>query len=217
MAGARTPRTAVAAPTARRADARRNIEAILDAAERCLAADPDASMSDIAGAAGLGRVTVYGHFKSRAELIEVVARRVLEDANEVLSGVDLTGDPAAALARLVEASWKVTVRSGSLVVAAEKALPAHVVREAHAGELEDRVRSFLAAARRAGAFRTDQSCDWLVAVFHATVHAAANEIEAGRLDADEAAGAITATLLGAYQTPAGPKRARSSSRRATRR
>jgi TetR/AcrR family transcriptional regulator, mexCD-oprJ operon repressor len=216
MASARTPRAAVAAPTARRADARRNIEAILDAAERCLAADPDASMSDIATEAGLGRVTIYGHFKTRAELIEVVARRVLEDANEVLADVDLTGDAADALARLVEASWKVTIRSGSLVVAAEKALPPHVVREAHAGELEDRVRNFLAGAQRTGAFRSDLSSDWLVAVFHATVHAAANEIEADRLNADEAAGAITATLLGAYRTPAARRAPGSSTRRSQR-
>ena len=216
MASARTPRAAVAQPSARRADARRNIEAILDAAERCLAADPDASMSDIANEAGLGRVTIYGHFKTRAELIEVVARRVLEDANELLSEVDLTGDAPDALARLVDASWKVTIRSGSLVVAAEKALPPHVVREAHAGALEDRVRNFLAGVQRAGAFRSDLSTEWLVAVFHATLHAAAIEIDAGRLNADEAAGVITATLLGAYRTPPAKSAAGLSTRRTKR-
>jgi TetR/AcrR family transcriptional regulator, mexCD-oprJ operon repressor len=201
MPSART-RHAVTAPTARRADARRNIEAILDAAERCLAADPDASMSDVAREASLGRVTIYGHFKTRAELIELVVRRVLDEANTVLADVDLTGDAADALARLVRASWEVTVRSGSLVVAAEKALPPLVVRELHAGELEDRVRELLAGAQRAGAFRSDLSTEWLVAMFHATLHAAANEIAAGRLQAEEAAGVITATLLGAYRAPA---------------
>ena len=197
-----------AEPPARRADARRNIETILDAAERRLAADPDASMSDIAAEAGLGRVTIYGHFKTRAELIEVVARRVLEDANEVLADVDLTGDPADALARLVTASWKVTIRSGSLLVAAEKALPPSVVRDAHAGGLEDRVQRFVAGARRAGAFRSDLPTEWLVAMFHATLHAAANEVDAGRLDADDAADVITATLLGAYRAPAAKRRTR---------
>jgi TetR/AcrR family transcriptional regulator, mexCD-oprJ operon repressor len=216
MPSAHAPRAAVAEPTARRADARRNIETILDAAERCLAADPDASMNDIASEAGLGRVTIYGHFKTRAELIEVVARRVLENANEVLSDIDLTGDAADALARLVEASWKVTIRSGSLVVAAEKALPPHVVREAHAGALEDRVHNFLAGAQRAGAFRSDLSTEWLVAMFHATLHAAANEIEAGRLNVDEAAGVITATLLAVYRAPAAKRAAGSSTRRTKR-
>jgi TetR/AcrR family transcriptional regulator, mexCD-oprJ operon repressor len=207
----------VTEPAARRADARRNIETILDAAERCLAADPDASMSDIADEAGLGRVTIYGHFKTRAELIEVVARRVLEDANGVLADVDLTGEAGDALARLVAASWRVTIRSGSLIVAAEKALPAHVVREVHAGELEDRVRNFLAGAQRVGSFRSDLSTEWLVATFHATLHAAANEIEAGRLDAEEAAGVITATLLGAFRAPVEALRPAHSSTRKPRR
>jgi TetR/AcrR family transcriptional regulator, mexCD-oprJ operon repressor len=208
----KTPGAAQKARHPRRADARRNVEAILDAAERCLATDPDASMSDIADEAGLGRITVYGHFKSRAELIEIVARRVLDASNAVLASVNLSGEARAALARLVEASWEVTVRSGSLIVAAEKALPPRVIREAHAGKLEDRVKNFLAAGQRAGAFRSDLTTGWLVAVFHATLHAAANEIAAGRLQADKAAGVITATLLGAYETPADSPR-RSATKR----
>jgi TetR/AcrR family transcriptional repressor of mexCD-oprJ operon len=198
---------AVEEPRPQRADARRNIETILDAAERCLSRDPDASMSDIANEAGLGRVTLYGHFENRAELIEVVARRVLDAANEVLAKLDLTGDAEAALVRLVEATWELTARSRSVLVAAEKALPPRVIREAHAGELEDRVKNFLAAGQRAGAFRSDLSTGWLVAVFHATLHAAANEIAAGRLHAGKAASVIAATLLGAYRTPRSkPKR-----------
>jgi TetR/AcrR family transcriptional regulator, mexCD-oprJ operon repressor len=185
----------------RRADARRNIETIIEAAERCLARDPDASMSDIATEAGLGRITIYGHFKTRAELVEVVARRVLADANAILAGVDLRGDPAQALARLVTASWEVTARSGSLVVAAERALPPHVLRDAHAGELEDRVRRFLARAQRKRAFRSDLSTNWLVALFHATLHTAATEVHAGRLEAKEVAEIITTTLLAAYRRP----------------
>ena len=192
----------------RRADARRNIEAIVEAAERCLSRDPDASMSDIANEAGLGRITIYGHFKTRAELVEVVARRVLADANALLSSVDLHGDPAHALARLVQASWEVTTRSGSLVVAAERALPPHVVRELHAGDLEERVRRFLARGQRSRAFRSDLSTDWLVALFHTTLHAAANEVHAGRLDRNEATETITKTLLAAYVPPAGPLRRR---------
>ena len=171
------------------------------AAERCLSQDPDASMSEIATKAGLDRVTVYAHFKTRADLVEVVARRVLTAANDVLRGLDLSGDPAAALERLVAASWEVTNRSGTLLVAAEKALPARVIREVHAGELEDRVHNFLAGGQRAGAFRTDLTTDWLVAVFHNTLHAAAGEIAAGRLAKAEAARVITATLLNTYRPP----------------
>ena len=191
-----------------RADARRNVEVILVAAERCLSRDPDASMAKIAAEAGLDRVTVYAHFKTRAELVEQVARRVLTAANEVLRGLDLSGDPAEALERLVSASWEVTARSGTLLVAAEKALPSRLVRQVHAGELEERVHDFLERGQRAGAFRADLTTDWLVAMFHNTLHAAAAEIAAGRLPKSDAAQVITATLLNTYQAlpPPSPRK-----------
>ena len=185
------------APTRLRADARRNIAMILDAAESCLARDPDASMSDIAAAAGLGRVTIYGHFSSRQVLVEAVVHRVLEAANAALNEVDLSGDPGEAFQRLVDATWQVTLRSGNLIIAADKALPATTVRQAHAGELEARVRNMLSAGQQSGAFRSDLSADWLMATFHAVLHAAANEIDAGRLERAEASRVITSTMLAA--------------------
>jgi TetR/AcrR family transcriptional repressor of mexCD-oprJ operon len=183
------------APTQLRADARRNIALILDAAESCLARDPDASMSDIAAAAGLGRVTIYGHFSSRAVLIEAVMHRVLEAANAALNEVDLSGDPGEAFERLVEATWQVTLRSGNLIIAADKALPATTVRQAHAGGLEERIHNLLGAGQRSGAFRSDLSADWLMATFHAVLHAAANEIDAHRLERADASRIITSTML----------------------
>lgn len=181
-----------------RADARRNIEAIIDAAARVLARDPDASIADIASAAGLGRVTVYGHFRSRRDLVETVVRRQLAAANHALEAINLTGDPAGALARLVAATWTVTARTGSLVAAAEKVLPATTVRELHHGPLEQRVRAVVERARAAGRFTTDVSTDWMVAMIHATIHAAASEVDAGRLDAGRAPDVITTTLLAAF-------------------
>lgn len=187
---------AATAERQRRADARRNIGLILDAAEARLARDPDASMADIAAAAGLGRVTIYGHFKSRPVLVEAVIRRALTAVNAALDAVDLSGDAVSALERLVDATWELTMRSGSLLVAAEKALPASTVRQAHAGGLEDRVRDFIERAQGTGEFRSDLPADWLMAIFHAVLHAAANEIDAGRLDREAAPRTITATMLG---------------------
>ena len=184
---------------AQRADARRNVERILDAAEACLARDPDASMADIAAAAGLGRVTVYGHFASRPALVEAVVRRVLAKADAALEAVDLTGDAAPAFTRLVQATWQVTMRSGRLLVAAERALPAETVREAHVGRLEERVRDFIATAQDQGAFRRDLSAAWLMTVFHAVLHAAANEIDHERLDPAEAPDMIARTMLSVLQ------------------
>jgi TetR/AcrR family transcriptional repressor of mexCD-oprJ operon len=189
------PTASAASSTQLRADARRNIALILEAAESCLARDPDASMSDIAAEAGLGRVTIYGHFSSRQVLIEAVVHRALAAANATLDEVDLSGDPGDAFRRLVEATWRVTLRSGSLLVAADKALPATTVRQAHSGGLEDRVRDFFSGGQRTGAFRSDLSAEWLMATFHAVLHAAANEIDAGRLEPGEASEIISSTML----------------------
>ena len=69
------------ATTRRRADAERNIEAILDAALARLGRDPSASMTEIAKAAGVGRVTLYGHFPSREALVDTLFDRSLADAS----------------------------------------------------------------------------------------------------------------------------------------
>ena len=91
--GSRGHPAAARAGRGRRADARRNVEAILDAALVCLVHDPGASVGEIAQAAGVGRVTLYGHFKSRADLIDAVLARTLEHADTVFDEMDTSGEP----------------------------------------------------------------------------------------------------------------------------
>ena len=184
-----------------RADARRNIESILDAGERCLARNPDASVGDIAAEAGLGRVTIYGHFASRPVLIEAITRRALTAANDAVAAVDLTGDRADALARLVDAHWRVTLRSSFLVVAAERALPAVVLAEAHAGPLQHRVEDFLREGQAAGDFSADLPLGWLVAAFRGLLHGAATEAHAGRLDPADGSRLVASAMLGILTRP----------------
>jgi hypothetical protein len=73
--------------------------------------------------------------------------------NAALDELDLSADAAAALERLVDPTWRLILRSGSLLVAAEKALPAAIVRQAHVGGLEEQVRNFIATSQASGAFR----------------------------------------------------------------
>ena len=185
---------------AKRADARRNIAAILDAAQECLVADPDANITDIAKRAGVGRVTLYGHFASRTELIDAVFTRAVADSDHALDSVDIDGDPHAALGRLVAASWQIIDRFRSLIQAAQNHIPAERIRAAHDRPMR-RVRRLIERGRKQGAFRTDQPTSWLVAVYHSVVHGAAGEVAAGRLPDDDAAALITATLLAAYAPP----------------
>lgn len=185
----------------KRADARRNIAAIIEAATECLARDPDASVNDIATAAGVGRVTLYGHFESRSALVAEVVDRALRHTDEGLESVDLTGDAGAALGRLLEATWHLTHRYGGLVMAAQAALPEADLREAHEKPVR-RVQRLLRRGRREGAFRTDMPLDWQVLTIQGVIHAASGAVHRGEVAPERAPALIRTTVL-AMLAPAG--------------
>ena len=187
-------------PRPRRADARRNIEAILDAAIACLAGNPDASMAEIAAKAGVGRVTLYAHFKTRAELIEAVLARTTAQAHDTLDAVDTSGDPYAAVARLIAASWLIVNQFRFVLAAAQRELPAECIRCAH-DDVLGRVQALIERGQRAGAFRTDLPVTWLASLSMSVMHGAASDVSAGRLTAAQAPSVITATMLAALTPP----------------
>lgn len=187
----------------KRADARKNIAAILDAATACLAVDPEASINDIAAAAGVGRVTLYGHFGNRAGLVGQVVDRAMAASDAELEAVDLDGDAHEALGRLLEASWHVTHRYGGLVIAAQDALPDRDFREAHEKPVR-RVLRLLRRARKDGAVRTDMPLDWQVTTIQGVIHAASGAVHRGELAADRAPTLVRATVLAALTPPGQP-------------
>ncbi len=187
----------------RRADARRNIAAILDAAVTCLAANPDASMGDIAAAAGVGRVTLYGHFKTRADLIDAVMTRTVAESHDILEATDTTGDARAALARLAAASWLIVNQFRFVLTAAQRELPPERIRGKH-DQVLGRVQALLERGQDAGVFRTDLPVPWLAGLSMTVMHAAADDVSAGRLSADQAPSVIVRTLLAALTPPGTP-------------
>lgn len=180
----------------KRADALRNIEAIIDAATRLLAVNPDASINEIAKAADVGRVTLYGHFDSRATLIREVAERAITQTDQVLAKLDLQGDPCEALGRLLEATWHLTHRFGALVVAAAHTLSPEQMRQIH-DEPAVRVRGLLERGRQAGEFRGDVPIDWQMSVIQAILHGASGAVHRGEITADDAPSLVRDTVLAA--------------------
>jgi TetR/AcrR family transcriptional regulator, mexCD-oprJ operon repressor len=180
-----------------RADARRNVSAILDAATECLARDPEMSVADIAADAGVARITLYGHFKTRTDLVDAVLTRTLERADTILKNTDTGGDPREALGRLIASSWQVVVQFRNVLAAAQRELPPERIRGTHDRVLR-RVRMLITRGQQSGAFRTDLPKQWLMTVAFSLMHAAAEDVSAGRLKRDQAATVITETLLAAY-------------------
>ncbi|MEU4680387.1 TetR/AcrR family transcriptional regulator [Micromonospora sp. NPDC023737] len=92
----------MSAPRSKRADARRNEEALLEAAAAMfVAAGVDAPVRDIAARAGVGVGTIYRHFPTRADLIVAVYRHQVEAC--AVAGPALLAESATPFAAL--ASW----------------------------------------------------------------------------------------------------------------
>ncbi|MFI0408049.1 TetR/AcrR family transcriptional regulator [Actinomadura sp. 3N508] len=184
----------------RRADAERSIARIVAAARESLSRDPNASIDDIAKAAGVGRMTLYGHFRNRAELVEAALTDALRAGEEVLSAVDLTGDARAALTRLLESSWSLVAESTALLTAAQGTLPPGRIRNLHTAPAE-RVEELIRRGQDQGVFRTDLPITWLVGVIQFVLHGAAEEIRTGRLEPDDTAHVIIATVQSILAVP----------------
>ncbi|MFI6489774.1 TetR/AcrR family transcriptional regulator [Streptomyces sp. NPDC050564] len=111
-----------------RADANRR--RILDVALAELLRDPDASMDQIARAAGVVRRTVYGHFPSREALIGTLfegAAEAVETAHA--RGREGVEDPAESLVRSTLAVWEVADRYRLLVALAQRSVTVQGIRE----------------------------------------------------------------------------------------
>ena len=182
----------------RRADAERNIAAILDAGLACFSRNADASVAEVARAAGVGRVTLYGHFPSRQALVDAVLAHAVSKANTALEAETIADGPAPqALSRLIHSSWRVVDQHRRLLAAAQHELPPARIRHHH-DQAMARVGRLIARGQAEGDFRTDLPRPWLVATFYSVLHGAAEEVDAGRLDPAQAPRVLTATLLAAF-------------------
>jgi AcrR family transcriptional regulator len=91
-------------PVRKRADARRNEQALLDAAAAVfVTSGVDAPVREIAARAGVGMGTIYRHFPTRADLIVAVYRHQVEacaEAGPVL--LEGSESPYAAMAQWIQ-------------------------------------------------------------------------------------------------------------------
>jgi TetR/AcrR family transcriptional regulator, mexCD-oprJ operon repressor len=164
----------------------------------CLSRNPDASVSEIAQAAGVGRVTLYGHFSSRETLIEAALMRVLDAGDKVLGSVDLTGDPREALRTLIESSWLLMTQASAVLEAAQAALPSGRIKELHAKPAR-RVEALIRRGQSENVFRRDLPASWLTSVLHHVMKGAAVDVSKGQLDAADAPRFISEIVLSAYE------------------
>lgn len=90
---------------------------ILDVAIEVLGTTPDASLGDVASAAGVVRRTIYGYFPSRSDLLVALAQRAASEIAAVLAEAAPVGKAAdVAWADFIARLWPLTHRYRVLVV-----------------------------------------------------------------------------------------------------
>jgi AcrR family transcriptional regulator len=169
---------------------------ILEAARRELGRDPDCSLGDIAGAAGVARRTIYGHFSGRAALVHGLA----SDAGEAVRRVSAaarapTPDAVTALARFVLAMWPVGDRCRTLIGLAHHDLGPDAV-DALLRPARETAAGILAHGQRQGVFHTVVPPGPLSRALEAQLLALLESVNSG-LWTDDGTAAATAALIAA--------------------
>lgn len=167
---------------------------ILDAASAVFAANPGASLREVADAAGVGRATVHRHFPGREDLVREIAFRAMEEAAAGMDRACLEEGPVEeAVGRLAEALVPMGHRFHFLL--AEGQLYSDPEYLAAEEKLVGRLERLAERGRREGAFGADVPPAWVVDAIGALVYAAWEGVSHGRVAALDAPRLVSDTLL----------------------
>jgi AcrR family transcriptional regulator len=147
-----------------RADARRNIDTLLQTAMAVFATSGvDAPIREIAEKAGVGVGTVYRHFPQRSDLIAAVFRREIDACADAAPILSAEHAPFEALANWMQRYAAFVGAKRGLAKALHSGDPAFDNLPGYFDQrLRPAVRTLLAAAAAAGAVRADVDADDLL-------------------------------------------------------
>jgi AcrR family transcriptional regulator len=147
-----------------RADAQRNRQRILQAAEAMFAEHgPQASTEEVAQRAGVAIGTVFRHFPTKAELLRALMKRLLQQVTDEAGTLVEQGDPNSALleffTHLVE---QATANRSVVGLLASEGIEAPITGAL--ASLTDVVQQLLQRGQQAGAIRTEIRVDEVMAL-----------------------------------------------------
>jgi AcrR family transcriptional regulator len=157
-----------------RADARRNIDTLLQTAMTVFATSGvDAPVREIAEKAGVGVGTIYRHFPQRSDLVAAVFRREIDACADAASILAAEHEPGEALSRWTQRYVDFIAAKRGLAKALHSGDPAFDTLPAYFKQrLEPALRSLLKSAVSAGQVRPDIAAEELLgAVASLCMHA----------------------------------------------
>lgn len=183
-----------------RSHARSNRARILEVARRELGDRPDATLDEIARAAGVVRRTLYGHFPSRAALLEALSEEASAAVREVVAAAEQpSSGPEEALARLQLALWQFGDRYRMLSSLARRDLGEAKVAGVLAPAVE-RCIEVLARGQEAGVFHRQLPAHVVAEALKGIAYELLEAVNSGAWQ-DDGTGFATATLIAAGVAP----------------
>ena len=171
-----------------KADARyqKSRMAIVESSIQLLLSNPDAGMSEIAIAAGVGRATLYRHFETRDELIKELTMLCLEETDEVLKPLKETG--LRGLDAIVE-SIRVIVpladRFRFLMSLASIGASDKEIGRVYRRQLNELTR-YVEEGKKLGDISKTLPSEWIVAMYDALLNAAWGLIQYDKMESEQA-------------------------------
>lgn len=179
-----------------------NRRRILDVALAELLRDPDASMDQIARAAGVVRRTVYGHFQNREALVGALVDEAVETvAAAHAAGREGVADPAESLARSTLAVWEIADRYRLLVALAQRSVTMRGIRD-RLTPVREACVEILRRGLDQGVFESPLPPGALAYVHEQSLFALMEAVNDGLLAAEEAGRSAAVTMLTAAGVPA---------------
>jgi AcrR family transcriptional regulator len=180
-----------------RADARRNREAVLEAAVALLSERPDASMREIAEASGLGRTTVYRHFPTREDLVMGLWAMVVRDARAITDGLLQARMEPAELFRELSLRTVVDIAHRYRFMDVHRDMRERALAELEAPDADDPMLEYLGEAQRHGTVRGDLPVAWLMVMLRGIITLGVDYMVDGNADPEEAGRFVGETLAAA--------------------
>ncbi len=147
-----------------RADAKRSVEALLEAAKTVFATSGvDAPVREVAEQAGVGVGTLYRHFPLRSDLIAAVFRREIDACADAAPVLAVEHEPGDALAKWMQRFAAFVATKRGLAPALHSGDPAYEPLRAYFDQrVQPALRTLLESAAAAGEVRTDVHADELL-------------------------------------------------------
>ena len=147
---------AAAEPRRLRADAARNRQRLIDAAEEVFAAQGiDATLDDIAKHAGVNVATAYRHFANKHELARAYLQQTLDRAVALAEEAARVDDPMAGLAQFLEQALELMAANRGLLDVLINGYDAEWFKDQMQDLITGPIRRLVVRGQQAGVIRPD--------------------------------------------------------------